>query len=103
MLEAITAIQEYTAGMTQDEFANDGKTVRAVLHALIVIGEAAVHLPDEVCVRHDAVDWASMRAMRNILVHEYFGADVTIVWRTVQDDLPGLIPEFERIVSSAGT
>jgi uncharacterized protein with HEPN domain len=52
MLKAIQAVQSYTAGMTFEDFTADRKTVDAVIRNLIIIGEAAARMPDEVCLNH---------------------------------------------------
>jgi len=62
--------------------------------------EAAVHVPDKICERSPDVPWIDMRAMRNFVVHEYFGVSERIVWDTVQDDLPGIIEPLTRLLSS---
>lgn len=36
--------------------------------------------------------------MRDKLIHEYHGVDLGMVWRTVCEDIPPLLPELERIV-----
>ena len=41
-----------------------------------------------------------MRGMRNLVVHEYFGVDVAVLWQTVRDDLPALVPLLERALAS---
>ncbi|MBW2370148.1 MAG: DUF86 domain-containing protein [Deltaproteobacteria bacterium] len=62
--------------------------------------EAAVHVPDKICEGSPDVPWIDMRAMRNFVVHEYFGVSERIVWDTVQDDLPGIIEPLTRLLSS---
>lgn len=99
ILESVRAARGFCAGMSEPDFVQDQRTRRAVLHALIVIGEASGHVPDEVCRSHPGIDWARMRAMRNILVHEYFGVDASIVWRTVQDDRPRIEAQLERLLA----
>ena len=41
ILESISDIKEFTAGMTQENFSKDKKTIKAVVRSLEVIGEAA--------------------------------------------------------------
>jgi len=38
--------------------------------------------------------------MRNRLIHGYFDIDLDIVWSTVRQELPPLIAELERILTS---
>ena len=52
ILEAILAVEMYVTGMTYENFVADRKTVDAVVRNLIIIGEAAVHIPGEICMTH---------------------------------------------------
>jgi uncharacterized protein with HEPN domain len=51
VLEAIGDIAADTQGMTESEFLADGKTQRAVIESLIVMGEAANRI-----MRHESTD-----------------------------------------------
>ena len=87
MLEAVEKIRRYTTGMTFESFRDDDRTVDAVIRNFEVIGEAARHLDDEVAGQAPDVPWAEIRGMRNVVMHEYFGVDLTTVWKTIADDL----------------
>jgi uncharacterized protein with HEPN domain len=79
ILAAVERISRYTAGLDRAAFERDERTVEAVCFALIVIGEAASHVPDDVQAAAPQVPWRKMKAMRNIAAHEYFGIDVATV------------------------
>lgn len=98
ILDAISAILEFTRGMDHDAFAGDRKTLDAVLRNMTVIGEAASRVPDEVVAGHPEIPWRDMRDMRNILVHEYFGVSTEILWDTVQANLPPLVAPLQTIL-----
>ena len=100
ILAAIAAIADYTRGMDFEAFRSDRKTVHAVAHNLMVIGEAASALPDEIQERHTRIPWQDMRAMRNVLVHGYFGIREQIVWDTIRHDLPPLVEPLQRLARS---
>ena len=87
ILDAIDAVQEYTRGMDLKSFIGDRKTVDAVVRNLIIIGEAAVQIPEDICSKYPEVPWYDMRGMRNFVVHEYFKASDKVIWDTVQVDL----------------
>lgn len=96
--ESIAKVGRYTSGMTLESFQADEKTVDAVIRNFQIIGEAARHVPPEIAGRHPDVPWVEMRAMRNVVVHEYAGVDLATVWETVQRDLPPLVPRLRRIL-----
>ena len=91
ILDAVEAVQRYTEGMTYEAFTSDRKTVDAVIRNLIVIGEAAVRVPDDVALAHPDIPWNDMRDMRNFVIHEYFGVSDKILWDTLQRDLAPLL------------
>jgi len=84
--------------MTFDQFAEDQKTIDAVVKNFIVIGEAASNLPDDFIEQHPDLPWREMRDMRNIMVHEYFGVDNLIVWDTVKKNLPPVLPLLKQLL-----
>ena len=91
ILDAVQAVQRYTEGITYEGFTTDRKTVDAVIRNLIVIGEAAEHVPDDVAFAHPEIPWKDMRDMRNFVIHEYFGVSDKILWDTLQKDLTPLV------------
>ena len=90
IVTAVNAIQRYTTGYDFEQFAADARTFDAVLHNLVVIGEAASKLPKEVQDQAPAGEWRKIVALRNIVVHEYFGINPLIVWDVIVSKLPGL-------------
>jgi uncharacterized protein with HEPN domain len=97
ILGAIDLIHEYTQGMDRPAFGADRRTVDAVVRNLIIIGEAATHVPDDVATAHPEIPWARMRGMRNLAVHEYFGVDEDVLWDTVTVNLPVLEPLLHNL------
>jgi len=83
ILDAIERIQEYTADQTAQTFADDRMRVDAVVRNIEVIGEAANHVDAYIEARCHDVPWQDIRDMRHLLIHEYFGVSVAIVWETV--------------------
>jgi uncharacterized protein with HEPN domain len=98
ILEALAEIQSFTQGMDFDAFNADARTQKAVELDLIVIGEAAGHIPDNVEQEHPQIPWSVMRAMRNRLVHVYFAVDERLLWDTVQNDLPVLLSALQSLL-----
>ena len=84
--------------MTFQEFANDRKTYSAVIREFEIIGEAVGKLPSGVKERHPDVEWQDIKDFRNLLIHEYFGVDMKIIWHVVLDDLPGLLKATNELL-----
>jgi len=99
ILDAVRRIQEYTEGMTPDEFREDRKTIDAVVRNIEIIGEAARHVPPDIERASAEVAWPQMRGMRNVMIHEYDTVDVDILWQTIQKDLPSIVEPLEHLLS----
>jgi uncharacterized protein with HEPN domain len=97
--DALERIEEYVQGYNHGTWKTDRKTFDAVLRNLEIIGEAASHIPDDIQDLNQQIPWYKMKALRNILIHEYFGVDEEIIWKTVQEDLPELKKKMEKIIS----
>ncbi len=98
---AIDKIEKYTAGLSFEEFIQNIMAIDAVIRNLTVIGEAAKNIPEEIKSENPDVMWNEAVGMRNKAIHEYFGIDEEILWKTIKDDLPvfkeqilGLIEEL---------
>ena len=88
--DAIVKAQSFVAEMTFEEFSQDDKTAYAVVRALEIIGEATKKIPEDVREQYPHIPWREMAGMRDKLIHDYFGVNLHVVWKTVQEDLPGL-------------
>ena len=104
MREAIANARDDIGASTKEDFLADGKTQRAVIESLIVIGEAANLVmrldPDLESRAPDA--WQQFRDaydMRIVLTHEYFRVDAAVVWETVKNDLPTLDALTESLLA----
>ncbi len=99
--QAIAPIQDYTVGMTLEDFIADPKTCDAVIRNLEIMGEACNNVTKHhpaFAAQHTEIPWGFAYEMRNALAHGYFTVDLTIVWQTVQNDLPPLQAQVESIV-----
>jgi len=86
--------------MTFEEFSKDEKTIDAVIRNFEIIGEASNILPDGIKEKHSEVDWYRIIGFRNRIIHDYFGVDLRIIWKIINDNIPNLISEISKIVQS---
>lgn len=97
---AVEKVERYVEGMSFEDFLTDEKTVDSIVRNFEILGEAAKNIPEEVKIKYSDVPWNEMIGMRNKIIHEYFGVDHNILWKTIKDDLPQLKPKIKEILES---
>ena len=100
ILEAIRKIREFTSGTSLAALSKDAKTLDAVIRNLEVIGEAVKCLPEEIKSQQPDVEWRKVAGLRDILIHEYFGINVEVVWDVIQHKLSGLEEAAKKLLGS---
>ena len=96
--EAIAKIQQFTVGLRREDFESDDKTTYAVVRAFEIIGEAARRIPESIRSANPSVPWREMMAMRNVLIHDYTGVSLAVVWKTIEEDLPQLKERVSQMI-----
>ena len=76
--------REFVQGMDQAAFLADLKTQSAVLHQLLILGEAAKRLSQLFRDAHAHIPWPLITGMRDKLIHHYDVVDLGVVWETIQ-------------------
>lgn len=88
MLAAIDAVDGAIDGCSQAAFQAEPFLQLGVERALEIISEAVRHLPEDILATQPSIRWPDVRALGNLIRHEYWRVDSKIVWRIVADDLP---------------
>lgn len=102
MLEACDDLAEFVAGVEYNEFLHEKLRLSAVLQKLMVLGEAAARVSDDLRERYPAVEWAAIAGLRNRLVHGYFNVDWEIVWVAATEEAPALAEQLRSILGGEG-
>jgi uncharacterized protein with HEPN domain len=97
ILGAIESIEKYTS-KGFDVYSGDELIQVWILHHIQIIGEAAANLSPAIAEQYPDIPWPDIVAMRNVLVHQYFGVDLQEVWDTVSTDLPILKAQIRTIL-----
>jgi len=80
-------------------FNSDLLVQSAILHRLALLGEACRSISPAVHDAHPEVPWPQIIAFRNIVIHEYFGIDLDLVWVIIQEHLPGLREALQSMLA----
>jgi len=97
ILDSGKAILEFVDGLSFREFSDDRRTYSAVIREFEIVGEAVGNLPEDMKQLQPGVEWQDIKDFRNLLIHEYFGVDLEIVWKIIADDLPSLLIAVKEI------
>jgi len=98
ILKAARLAVEFKGKLNKTAFLKDIKTQSAILHQLLVLGEAVKRLSDEFRVNHPKIPWTMIAGMRDKLIHEYNAVDLDEVWKTATTDIPRLIALIKPLV-----
>jgi len=98
IIDSISKIQQYAESMSQQQFEATNMAIDAVIMNFEISGEAVRYIPAEAQERYPDVSWAKLRAMRNIVIHEYQAVDLDVIWSTVRHDLPSLLPQLRHVL-----
>ncbi|KJR97796.1 MAG: nucleotidyltransferase [Desulfobulbaceae bacterium BRH_c16a] len=97
MIKFCKKVLSYTEQLDQKGFETDEKSYDATLRKLELLGEAATHIPDAIRESSSSIPWRQVVATRNRLIHGYLGIDNDILWSIIQEDIPVLLQELEKL------
>lgn len=98
--EAINHIENFTQGIDYEGYSGNLQLRLALVKLLEIIGEADSVLSDELCDEFSDIEWRTLKAVRNVLVHEYFGINYEIVWTSIMRDIPVLKVKIDHLIAS---
>lgn len=97
IVTAIDKIEKYTKGMTKEDMIRNELVQDAVVRNLEIIGEAVKKVPDDVRNSYRDIPWKKIAGLRDILIHEYFGINMNIVWDVIKNKLQPLKAVSEEL------
>jgi len=95
---SVLKIFKYTNGIDYQEFISDDMVKDAVERNFEIIGEAVKHLSEDFRNKYPNIPFKQIAGMRDKLIHDYFGVDYEIVWKTIKDKLPQFNDDISGLI-----
>lgn len=98
ILESIGEIERNIKNMSEDKFFDSVTIQDAVVRRIEIIGEAVKNLPPSFKNKYPEIVWKKITGMRDVLIHEYFGVNIGLVWKVVNNDIPKLKKQIMKLL-----
>ena len=95
ILDCIRKINEFSNGLSLKEFKTNEMVQDAIIRNIEIIGEASKKISKDTKQTYYKIPWKEIAGMRDKLIHDYLGVDVTVVWETINQDIP-ILEKFIR-------
>jgi uncharacterized protein with HEPN domain len=99
--DSLHEVRQFIEGESYESFLENRMAQNAVMRSFEVVGEAARRVSPEFREAHPHVPWRLMGDFRNKLIHDYFGLDLDVIWKTATEDAPRLLAQIEGLVKDA--
>ena len=97
---SVTKIFKYTANIDYQEFISNDMAKDAVERNFEIIGEAVKNLSEDFRNKYPNIPFRQIAGMRDKLIHDYFGVDYEIIWKTIKDKLPEFSLDIEKLIAN---
>ncbi len=98
--DALREVLTFIEGESYESFLANRMVQNAVMRSFEVVGEAARRVSPEFRQTHPEVPWRLMSDFRNKLIHDYFGLDLEMIWKTATEDAPVLLAQAEGLIEA---
>lgn len=100
IIDAANKAISFVEHRKREDLDTDEMLALSLVRLLEIIGEASNCVSDNFRKKYPGIPWNKMVGLRNRLIHGYFDINLDIVWDTVQNDLPPLVIDLKKLVSS---
>jgi uncharacterized protein with HEPN domain len=99
MIEAIELVQRYLSGISEEQFSRNTELQDAVVLRLMIIGESAAKLSDDIRKQAIEIPWKTIISFRNVAIHDYANVSMGKVWEIYKQDLSPLYSQLKVLLS----
>jgi len=99
ILQSIELLEDYISGVDERDFSSSVKVQDLVCRRLEIIGEAVKNIPSDFKNKYPEVKWKNIAGSRDVLIHQYFGVDLLLLWNVVKKDIPDLKKQINDIMT----
>ncbi len=99
ILKYIDEIKSFIENYSHEEFNNDRKTINACVFDLSQIGELAGKISDDTKEAYSEIEWQGIKALRNRIVHDYDGVNLSMIWEFLSTELNELEEQLKQILN----
>jgi uncharacterized protein with HEPN domain len=101
MLEYASKALLFAKGKSRADLDNDEQLRLALVQLIQIVGEAASRVSRKFQEQTPSIPWADIIGTRNRLIHAYFDINLNVLWDTINDDLPPLVGQLQKIIDDA--
>lgn len=100
IIDSASEAMGYVYGIDRASFDGNRLLQHGIVRCVEIVGEASARLSKQTRDANPQVPWVDIIGMRNRIVHAYFDIDIELVWKTVTEDLPELLPTIVAILKN---
>ena len=97
MIDIIEKTERYIGGYDYDMFIKNEMLVDACVFNLSQLGETANRIDEDFEEKHSEIPWRQIYGLRNRIIHDYEGINLKLIWEIINDDLPELLKQLEKL------
>ena len=101
ILKYIEDLYAFIDGYTYESFKEDKKTINACVFNLSQIGELTGKVSKELINEYPKIEWRGLKSLRNRIVHDYDGINLSMIWGFLTTELNDLENDLNNIIKNS--